>query len=51
MNFLSNFATADFLSDRQQDPVDEADERNISDLMVDQIEFADVILINKVRLL
>ncbi|GAA5821470.1 hypothetical protein JCM11251_004639 [Rhodosporidiobolus azoricus] len=50
LTFLDNFATADFLSDRQEGPVDEQDERNISDLMVDQCEFSDVIVVNKADL-
>ncbi|GAA6013026.1 hypothetical protein JCM11491_000942 [Sporobolomyces phaffii] len=48
LNVFNSFNTADFISDRQ-DPgtVTEDDERNISDLMVDQLEFADAIIINK----
>ncbi|KAI0411819.1 P-loop containing nucleoside triphosphate hydrolase protein [Xylaria grammica] len=46
VNFMQDFATADFLKDRQND-VPEEDDRNISDLQVDQVEFADVVVINK----
>ncbi|KAJ2997182.1 hypothetical protein NUW58_g725 [Xylaria curta] len=46
VNFMQDFATADFLKDRQSDAPEE-DDRNISDLQVDQVEFADVIVINK----
>ncbi|KAI0512923.1 P-loop containing nucleoside triphosphate hydrolase protein [Xylaria bambusicola] len=46
VNFMQDFATADFLKDRQTD-VPEEDDRNISDLQVDQVEFADVVVINK----
>lgn len=42
-----DFETADLLSSRRDDVVPE-DERTVSDLMVDQIEFADVIILNKV---
>ncbi|KAJ5241528.1 uncharacterized protein N7469_003119 [Penicillium citrinum] len=49
-NLLSNFDTTEFLSDRYgQDAIVPEDERTISDLMVDQIEFADVLIINKVE--
>ncbi|KAF7720121.1 Uncharacterized protein PECH_001165 [Penicillium ucsense] len=49
-NFLSNFDTAEFLSDRYgRDEIIPEDERTISDLMVDQIEFADVLIINKIE--
>ncbi|KAK5631470.1 hypothetical protein RRF57_007184 [Xylaria bambusicola] len=46
LNFMQDFATADFIKDRQAD-VPEEDDRNISDLQVDQVEFADVVVINK----
>ncbi|KAF4120929.1 GTPase, G3E family [Geosmithia morbida] len=44
---LHDFETADLLSSRRND-VTEEDERTVSDLMVDQIEFANVIVLNKV---
>lgn len=48
-NLLSNFDTTEFLSDRYgKDQIIPEDERTISDLMVDQIEFADVLIINKI---
>ncbi|KAK9368234.1 CobW/HypB/UreG, nucleotide-binding domain-containing protein [Lipomyces kononenkoae] len=50
-NFFAEFETADFLSDRQKkggEEVPEDDERTIADLMIDQIEFADVIIVNKI---
>ncbi|KAJ0115225.1 hypothetical protein J7T55_001635 [Diaporthe amygdali] len=42
----NDFNTADLLSSRRNDVTPE-DERTVSDLMVDQIEFADVIILNK----
>lgn len=45
-NFFSTFETADLLSDRFND-VEQEDERSITDLMVDQIEFASVVIVNK----
>lgn len=43
---MHDFETADLLSNRRDDVTPE-DERTVSDLMVDQIEFADVIILNK----
>ena len=43
---LHDFDTDDLLSSRRDDVTPE-DERTVSDLMVDQIEFADVIILNK----
>ena len=47
INFFSTFETGDFLSDRYGDEIGEGDERTITNLMVDQIEFSNVILLNK----
>lgn len=44
---LNDFDTADLISGRRDDVTPE-DERTVSDLMVDQIEFADVIIVNKI---
>lgn len=44
---LNDFDTEDLLSSRRDDVTPE-DERTVSDLMVDQIEFADVIVLNKI---
>jgi G3E family GTPase len=43
---LNEFDTADLLSTRRKDTPEE-DERTVSDLMVDQVEFANIILLNK----
>lgn len=47
-NFMSDFETTDFLINRFGDSGQNEQERTITDLMVDQIEFADVIIVNKV---
>lgn len=47
--FFSEFDTAEFLQDRfGRDEVPDEDQRTISDLFADQIEFANVVIINKI---
>ncbi len=46
-NFLRDYASPEQLLDRKQ-AVNEGDERNLVDLLTDQIEFANIIIINKV---
>lgn len=46
-DFLSNFSSSDFLSHRKWE-VNETDERTIVDLLVDQVEFCDVLIVNKI---
>ncbi|MBD1380246.1 GTP-binding protein [Metabacillus arenae] len=48
--FWDDFASGESLFDRQQG-IDETDKREIVDLLIDQIEFADIILLNKADLL
>jgi G3E family GTPase len=47
LNVFNSLNSADFISDRQAPDEEGDEERNISDLMVDQLEFADAIIINK----
>lgn len=47
-NFLSNIETTEFLAQRFGESGQNESERTVTNLMVDQIEFADVIIINKV---
>jgi G3E family GTPase len=47
--FFSEFDTAEFLQDRfGKEEVPDEDQRTISDLFADQIEFANVVIVNKV---
>ncbi len=48
-NFMTDFGSWDDLSDRRIG-LDENDDRNIVDLLVDQVEFANVVIINKTDL-
>ncbi|MEL6964082.1 MAG: GTP-binding protein [Pseudomonadota bacterium] len=47
VNLLRDFASHDFLSDRGETMGDE-DERTLVHLLTDQIEFADVVIVNKI---
>ena len=47
--FFDDFATTEFITNRWgKDGVAPEDERTVTDLMIDQIEFANTIVINKI---
>ena len=48
-NLIKNYSSTDFLKDKGE-VAGENDERTLVDLLVEQIEFANVILLNKVDL-
>ena len=47
VNLMNDYSSHDFLSDRGE-TLGEDDERTLVDLLVEQIEFADVVILNKV---
>ena len=49
-NLIRNYSSTDFLRDRGES-LGEQDERTLVDLLVEQIEFANVILLNKIDLI
>ncbi len=49
-NLIKNYSSTDFLKDTEEN-LGEEDERTLVDLLVDQIEFANVILVNKTDLI
>eukprot|EP00466_Bigelowiella_natans_P009000 jgi/Bigna1/72978/fgenesh1_pg.22_\ len=51
LNFLNDMETADDLVDREEAGAEEDDVRTLNELLVAQVEFSDVILINKASLL
>ncbi len=49
-NLIKNYSSTDFLKD-QSESLGEEDERTLVDLLVEQIEFANVIILNKIDLI
>jgi len=50
LNFLRDYQAADSLASRGE-TLGEEDERSISDLLIEQVEFADVLLLSKIDLI
>ncbi|MGV2425892.1 UNVERIFIED_CONTAM: GTP-binding protein, partial [Pseudomonas aeruginosa] len=50
MNFLRDYQEAASLANRGE-TLGEEDQRSITDLLIDQVEFADVILVSKIDLI
>ncbi|WP_119309011.1 GTP-binding protein [Cohaesibacter haloalkalitolerans] len=50
IHLLKDFGSKDFLADREslRPDLSDHDERTLADLLVDQIEFADIIILNKI---
>ena len=49
-NLIKNYSSIDFQKDKEKN-IEEGDERTLVDLLVEQIEFANVILLNKIDLI